>query len=54
MKRFKNILFVSDEQSAYEHALDRVSWLSKANGAHVSLGDTIVSGGSSTLSSAFS
>ena len=54
MKRFKNILFVSDEQSAYEHALDRVSWLSKANGAHVTLVGTIDSGGSRTLSSAFS
>jgi len=35
MKRFQNILFVIDEQSAHEQALDRVSWLSKANGALV-------------------
>lgn len=54
MKRFKNILFVVDEQSAHEQALDRVSWLSTANDARVTLVGTIDSGGSRDLSSAFS
>ncbi|MCK0149895.1 universal stress protein [Marivita sp. S6314] len=50
MRRFKNILFVCDEQSAYEQALDRVCWLAKANDARVTLVDTIDSGGASDLS----
>jgi nucleotide-binding universal stress UspA family protein len=54
MKRFKNILFVVDEQSAHEQALDRVIWLSKANGARVTVAGTIDSGGSHGLSDAFS
>jgi nucleotide-binding universal stress UspA family protein len=41
MKRFKNILVVCDEASAYEHAFDRVEWLAQANDADVTLVDVI-------------
>lgn len=41
MRRFKNILLICDEQSAFERALERVVWLAKTNGARVTLADTI-------------
>ncbi|MFP7674121.1 universal stress protein [Marivita sp. S0852] len=53
MRRFKNILFVCDEQSPYELALDRVRWLARSNEASVTLVDTIDSGGASNLSKLF-
>lgn len=54
MKRFKNILFVANEQSAYEQAMDRLTWLSRENGARVTLVSTIDTGGSPDLSRTFS
>ena len=54
MQRFKNILFVCDEQSAYELALDRVVWLATANDAAVTLVSTIDSGGANDVSKLFS
>ncbi len=41
MRRFKNILVVCDEQSAYEHAFERVLWLATVNKARVTLIDVI-------------
>lgn len=41
MRRFKNILVVCDDRSAYAHAMDRVRWLAKANDADVTLIDVI-------------
>ena len=41
MRRFKNILVVCDEQSAYEHAFERVLWLATVNKATVTLIDVI-------------
>ncbi|SHG74949.1 universal stress protein [Marivita hallyeonensis] len=54
MKRFRNVLFVADEQSAYEQAFERVCWLAKANAATVTLVDCIDSGGPADLSRGFS
>ncbi|MGJ8602613.1 MAG: universal stress protein [Marivita sp.] len=54
MQRFKNILFVCDDQSAHEMALDRVIWLATANDAAVTLVSTIDSGGASDVSKLFS
>ncbi len=54
LQRFKNILFVCDEQSAYELALDRVIWLATANDAAVTLVTTIDSGGATDVSKLFS
>lgn len=41
MQRFRNILVVCDENSAWEHAFDRVEWLAVANGAEVTLIDVV-------------
>ena len=54
MQQFKNILFVCDEQSAYELALERVIWLATANNATVTLVSTIDSGGAKDVSKLFS
>lgn len=54
LQRFKNILFVCDEQSAYELALERVIWLASSNGASVTLVTTIDSGGATDVSKLFS
>ncbi len=54
MERFGNILFVCDEQSAFELALERVIWLASANGARVTMVTTIDSGGAQDVSSLFS
>ena len=54
MQRFRNILFVCDEQSAFELALERVVWLASANGARVTMVTTIDSGGAQDVSSLFS
>lgn len=54
MQRFKNILFVCDDQSACDQALERVCWLATANQARVTLVDTIDSGGDRDLSRFFS
>ncbi|MFA8386907.1 MAG: universal stress protein [Pelagibaca sp.] len=54
MQRFRNILFVCDEQSAFELALERVIWLASANGARVTMVTTIDSGGAQDVSSLFS
>lgn len=54
MQRFRNILFVCDEQSAFELALERVIWLASANGARVTMTTTIDSGGAQDVSSLFS
>ena len=54
MQRFKNILFVCDEKSAFELALERVIWLASANGARVTMVNTIDSGGAQDVSRLFS
>ncbi|GGC05565.1 universal stress protein [Marivita lacus] len=54
MQRFGNILFVCDEQSAFELALERVIWLASANRARVTMVTTIDSGGAQDVSSLFS
>lgn len=54
MQRFRNILFVCDEQSAFELALERVIWLASANDARVTMVTTIDSGGAQNVSSLFS
>ncbi len=41
MNRFQNILAVCDEDSAYEHAFERTSWLARKNGAQVTLVATV-------------
>jgi nucleotide-binding universal stress UspA family protein len=51
--RFKNILFVCDEHSAYELALERVIWLAGANQARVTMVSTIDSGGAQDISRLF-
>lgn len=51
--RFKNILFVCDEQSAYELALERVMWLATVNEARVTMVSTIDSGGARDISRLF-
>ena len=53
MHRFRNILFVCDEQSAYELALERVIWLAGANQARVTMVSTIDSGGAQDISRLF-
>ena len=52
--RFENILFVCDEHSAYELALERVIWLAALNEARVTMVSTIDSGGSNDVSRLFS
>ncbi|MCI5109104.1 MAG: universal stress protein [Marivita sp.] len=54
MQGFRNILFVCDEQSAYELALERVIWLASANAARVTMVTTIDSGGAQDISRLFS
>ncbi|PRY80796.1 universal stress protein [Marivita geojedonensis] len=54
MERFRNILFVCDEHSAYELALERVVSLANTNGASVTMVTTIDSGGASDVSRLFS
>jgi nucleotide-binding universal stress UspA family protein len=54
VQRFKNILFVCDEQSAFELALERVVWLASANEARVTMVTTIDSGGAQDMSRLFS
>lgn len=51
--RFENILFVCDEHSAYELALERVIWLAALNEARVTMVSTIDSGGSNDVSRLF-
>lgn len=51
--RFRNILFVCDEQSAYELALERVIWLAGTNQARVTMVSTIDSGGAKDISRLF-
>ncbi len=41
MRRFKNLLVVCDDRSAFAHALDRVRWLARANDADVTLIDVV-------------
>lgn len=41
MKRFKNILLICDEHTAFERAMDRVVGLAKVNEAKVTLVDTV-------------
>ena len=53
MDHFRNILFVADDQSAYERALDRVCALAESAAAKVTLIDTIDSGGARDLSRFF-
>ncbi|MEM6482151.1 MAG: universal stress protein [Pseudomonadota bacterium] len=46
MKRFKNILLICDEQTAFEPALERATWLAKSNEARVTLLDVLDTGAS--------
>ncbi|MEM9909599.1 MAG: universal stress protein [Pseudomonadota bacterium] len=46
MKRFKNILLICDEQTAFEPALERATWLAKSNEARVMLLDVLDTGAS--------
>ena len=43
MRDFRNILVVCDEDSAYEHAFERLCWLAQSHAARVTLVDVIES-----------